>query len=533
MLTVRSLAIGVVVSLVSSFARAQCPWLPAPTVVTPGGPTLELFGYPVAISGDDAAVGAPADPTTPGGAVYWLRRSGGVWSVAGKIAPSSPIAGTAFGAALALQGDRLVVGAPYENAKGFHTGAAYVFERSGSTWTQRAHLVASNAFRRDYFGCAVALDGSTTLIGAYGATELGVHYNGAAYVFEESGGVFTETQRLLPVPGGERGLFGRAVALRGPVAVVGAPFEDVVASDAGAAYVFTRSASTWTLAAKLLPSVAEIDAAFGAAVDLTSSRVFVGASRYDDAKQHFGFGAVEVFRDMGGTWSFETALQPADGALGDYFGFALAARGNTLLVGAHGNAQHGFESGAAYEFEFANGAWHERQKLVASDATVGARFGLSVALGMDAALVGAPLAAHGATAPGATYAFERAASVVDYGTSCAGSSGGAPSLSIVGCPTPGSTIVLRVSRGVPGEPVNVLVGRVRTDVTLPGGCNQLVGSVMKTLALPPIDAQGASMGSLTLPLGAQSLTLTLQALVGDATQSPAIATTNGVELGVP
>jgi hypothetical protein len=328
-----------------------------------------------------------------------------------------------------------------------------VFARTGGGWTQVAHLVASNAFRRDYFGSAVALDGSTALIGAYGATELGVHYNGAAYVFEESSGAWTETQRLLPAPGGERGLFGRAVALQGSVAVVGAPFEDQPAQDCGAAYVFTRSGSTWSLATKLLPLAPELNAAFGAAVAVTQSRVFVGASRYDDGKHHFGLGAVELFRDVGGTWSFETELRPSDNALGDYFGFALAARGDTLLVGAHGNPSGGFESGAAYEFEFANGAWHERQKLVASDAAAGARFGFSVALGMDAAVLGAPLASNGSAAAGVAYPFERAASVVEYGASCAGTSGSAPTLHALGCPTAGSTMVLRVSDGTPGAVV--------------------------------------------------------------------------------
>lgn len=527
------LAVALASSL-SSLAHAQCPWSATDRVEAPGGPALELFGYPVALSGDEAAVGAPADPGSPGGSVYLLRRAAAGWSVVEKLAPSAPAAGSGFGAALALQGGRLVVGAPYENAQGFHTGAAYVFERSGTGWVQRAHLVASNAFRRDYFGAAVALDGSTALIGAYGATVASVHYNGAAYFYEEQGGAWTESQRVLPAPGGERGLFGRAVALAGDVAAIGAPFEDPPLEDAGAAYVFERSAGAWSLVSKLLSVSPESGAAFGAAVAIAEQRVFVGAPRYDDAKEHFGLGAVEVFRDLGGTWGLEAELRPADNALGDYFGFALAARGARLVVGAHGNAEHGFESGAAYVFELAGGAWHEREELHAIDAAAGARFGLSIALGMDALLVGAPRALGASSAPGVAYAFEPQGSLEEYGPSCAGALGVAPALLVSGCPSEGASLVLRVAGGPPGAPVEVRVGRERASLALPGGCLQLVAPVMHTIALPPLDAQGSSMGSLSLPLAtAPGVTFTLQAFVGDPALVSALATSPAVEVVVP
>ncbi|MBI5433867.1 MAG: FG-GAP repeat protein [Planctomycetes bacterium] len=528
------LAAALSVATPSGFA--QCPWSPLPPVATPGGPALEFLGYPVALSGDDAAVGAPADAATPGGSVYLLRRNGSVWSVAEKVAPNTPVAGTGFGAALALEGDRLVVGAPYENAQGFHTGAVYVFARTGGTWTQAAHLAASNAFRRDYFGSAVALDGSTALIGAYGATELGVHYNGAAYLFEERSGAWTETQRLLPAPGGERGLFGRAVALRGSVAVVGAPFEDPSAQDCGAAYVFTRSGGTWSLATKLLALAPELGAEFGAAVAVTQTRVFVGAPRYDGGQHRLGLGAVEVFRDLGGTWSFETELRPADSVVGDYFGFALAARGDTLLVGAHGNPASGLESGAAYEFGFANGAWHERQKLVAADAASGARFGLSVALDMDVALVGAPLASGSGGAgagTGVAYAFDVPEASVSYGAGCPGSTGKTPTLGVLGCATAGGQVVLRVEDGTPGARVLVLVGKQRAAITLPSGCMQFVAPILLTLMLPPIGADGTSIGQLSIPAAAQpGRPYTLQAFVGGASAGANLATSNGIEIVV-
>lgn len=427
-----------------------------------------------------------------------------------------------------------MVGAPYENAQGFHTRAAYVFERSGTGWVQRAHLVASNAFRRDYFGAAVALDGSMALIGAYAATVASMHYNGAAYFYEEQGGAWTESQRVQPAPGGERGLFGRTVALAGDFAAIGAPFEDPPLEDAGAAYVFERSAGAWSLVSKLLSVSPESGAAFGAARAIADQRVFVGAPRYDDAKEHSGLGAVEVFRDLGGAWGLEAEPRPADYALGDYFGFALAARGARLVVGAHGNAEHGFESGAAYVFELAGGAWHEREELHAIDPAAGARFGLSIALGMDALLVGAPRGVGRELRARRRVRLRAAGLARGVRPELRGGAGRGAGAPGVGLPERGASLVLRVAAGPPGAPVEVRVGRERASLALPGGCLQLVAPVMHTIALPPLDVQGSSMGSVSLPLAtAPGVTFALQAFVGDPALVSALATSPAVEVVVP
>ena len=154
-----------------------------------------------------------------------------------KLVASDAQGNDYFGASVAVSGDTAVIGARFEATGGVNAGAAYVFTRSGGAWTQQAKLMASDAQSSDYFGYSVAVSGDTAVIGAYGEAT-GGSYAGAAYVFTRTGGSWTQQAKLMASDAQENDLFGVSVAVSGDTAVIGARLEATGGSSAGAAYVF-------------------------------------------------------------------------------------------------------------------------------------------------------------------------------------------------------------------------------------------------------------------------------------------------------
>jgi hypothetical protein len=185
-----------------------------------------------------------------------------------------------FGSAVALSGDMALIGAPGHTVGGHsNQGAAYVFTRSGTTWSQQGgDLKASDGAVNDFFGSAVGLSGSTALVGALGHTVNGHSYQGAAYVFTRSGTTWSQQGGdLTASDGAANDHFGCAVALSGDAALIGAPNHTVGSnSDQGAAYVFTRSGASWSWQATLTATGGAVDDLFGSAVALSGDTALVG-----------------------------------------------------------------------------------------------------------------------------------------------------------------------------------------------------------------------------------------------------------------
>ena len=215
-----------------------------------------------------------------------------------------------------------------------NTGAAYIFVQSGGAWSQQAELTAGDGVSGDSFGYAVALsgDGATALIGAYGRHST----TGAAYVFVRGGSVWSQQAELTAGDGTTSDNFGRAVALSGDgsTALVGAYFKD---RGAGAAYAFVRSGSVWSQQQELTGADTASGDFFGRAVALSSdgNTALVGA--YGRSS---GAGAAYTFTRSGVSWSQQQELSASDAASGDHFGFAvtLSGDGSTALVGAYNRA---------------------------------------------------------------------------------------------------------------------------------------------------------------------------------------------------
>jgi hypothetical protein len=360
----------------------------------PGDPSSS-FGAALAIDGDTAVVGAPYDDSQPtdGGAVYVFVRAGATWTLQQKLLIPEPGSSDWFGFSVAVSGDTLVAGAPaHDTPAGSTAGAAWVFVRSGGTWSLQRKLLAADGTAGDRFGHTVSIDGDTLVVGApYADTLAGGFDAGAAYVFARSGASWSQQGKLTAADGDVEDNFGSAVALSGTTTVVGAPHDNIgTATSVGSVYAFVRSGSVWSQQQKLLASGGITGDQFGASVAIDGDTLVAGAI-LDDAPPVDFAGSAFVFVRSGGVWSEQQKLVAGDRAELDYFGVSVAIDGETVVVGAHfADPPAGAEAGAAYVFVRAGGAWSEQQKLTAADGAADDRFGQAVALSGATAVVGAP-----------------------------------------------------------------------------------------------------------------------------------------------
>ncbi len=420
----------------------------------------ERFGTSVSISGDTLVVGAfaensnatgvngnQADNSAGGsGAAYVFVRNGSTWSQQAYLKASNTDAGDYFGWSVSISGDTLVVGAFREssNATGVNgnqtdnsateSGAAYVFVRSGSTWSQQAYLKASNTGTGDYFGWSVSISGEALVVGAFqeSSVSTGVNGNqadntalnsGADYVFVRSGSTWSQQAYLKASNTGAGDQFGYTVSISGDTLVVGAYGEDSnatgvggnqadnSASTSGAAYAFVRSGSTWTQQAYLKASNTEASDAFGYSVSISGDTLVVGA--YAESSNATGVngnqtdntatgsGAAYVFARSGSAWSQQAYLKASNTGASDQFGSRVSISGDALVVGAIGESSNATGvggsqtnnnaggSGAAYLFARSGGTWSQQAYLKASNAGASDQFGWSVSISGDTLVVGA------------------------------------------------------------------------------------------------------------------------------------------------
>ena len=419
-----------------------------------GGVTTDQFGISVAIAGDTVVVGANQEDgsatgvngtvneaATDSGAAYVFVRSAGAWSQQAYLKASQVTANDNFGISVAISGDTVVVGATGEdgsatgvngtvNETAVDSGAAYVFVRSGTTWSQQAYLKASQVSGNDNFGISVAIAGDTVVVGATGEDGSATGVNGtvdelasgsgAAYVFVRSGTAWSQQAYLKASQVSAGDQFGISVAISGDTVVVGASAEDGSAtgvngtvsentSNAGAAYVFLRSGTAWSQQAYLKASQVSANDNFGGSVAIAGDTVVVGARNEDGSATGVNgtvsesapnAGAAYVFVRSAGVWSQQAYLKASQVTGNDNFGFSVAIAGDTVVVGATGEDgsatgvngtvdELANSSGAAYVFVRSAGVWSQQAYLKASQVTAGDQFGVSVAVSGDTVVAGA------------------------------------------------------------------------------------------------------------------------------------------------
>jgi len=255
------------------------------------------------------------------------------------------------------------------------------------------------------FGRALALDGSVAIVGANLENLPGKTNAGSAYVFRYDGMAWNEEQDLIASDGMPLDQFGISVAVEGDVAVVGAWLSDEEEEEnAGSAYVFRYDGMAWNEEQKLTALLPSAGDRFGHAVAISGDWILVGA--FGDL---LATGAVYAFRydPPTMTWIEEQLLASPSTTSGDEFGYSVALDGNTAVIGAPFNSSGAADAGAAYVFSYDAGqeAWSPQATLTASDAGSDDEFGHAVAISGQAVLVGAPFYDGPGLDPGTAYAF--------------------------------------------------------------------------------------------------------------------------------
>jgi hypothetical protein len=389
------------------FVRNRTTWSEQAQVTAGDQAFGRSFGCTLAIDGDTAIVGAPyrsAGADSHQASAYVFVRTGASWAQQARLFRTWRGLGSSFASSVALFGDTAIVGAWWDDGG---AGAAYVFVRNGTTWSEQARLSASDGGSGDLFGSSVALFGDTTIVGATFDPTGGQAHQGSAYVFMRTGVSWAQQSKLTRTTVG--GSFGSSVAFSGDRVVVGAPRDDIRANqDQGSVYVFVRSGTTWARESKLTAGDGAANDGFGRSVALFNDTAIVGAPD-DGVGANTRQGSAYVFVRDGTTWLQQAQLIASDGEAFANFGFSVAVAGDTAIVGAHHYIVGANDNqGAAYVFVRSTAAWSQQAKFVVSDASSEDGFGYAVALAGDTAVVGAPKSSVGANAhQGSAYVFVR------------------------------------------------------------------------------------------------------------------------------
>lgn len=356
------------------------------------GLASDMFGRAVAISADGTtvAIGSYLDDETHSnrGSVYVYNKSGETWSLQTKIVDTDSLANDRFGEFIAISndGNRLVVSSTGDDdgVAGNDAGSIAVYHRSGSTWTRKVKLIASDAAATDTFGYGVSIsgDGNTIAVGSPRDDNSPNNDTGSVYIFTYNGTTWTQQAKLLASDRTTSDWFGYSTSLSydGNKVVIGAIYDDTNPyTDSGSAYVFTRSGTTWSQQAKLVSQSPAGQEYFGAAVSMSQDGTTIAVGAYSSGG---GKGAVYIYTTNGTTWSHQATLIPSGISSTATYGIsvALSADGNVLVAGAQGDITGVTTSGSMIVHEREGTTWALHARVFPSDPENAQTLGTSIAI---------------------------------------------------------------------------------------------------------------------------------------------------------
>jgi len=371
------------------------------TLNFPDPSNSDLFGWSVAVSGSLVIVGALQGDqgATDAGSAHVFDMSGPTPATPTlALTIPGPNVNDQFGGAVAMQGLRVVVGAPLDDTQATDAGSAYAYDLGGATPNlSTVTLNIPSPAIGDEFGTSVAVSGTRVVVGAprddTGATDAG-----SAYVFDLGGATPTIPVATLRNPSPAAGdLFGFAVGISGTRVVVGAVRDDIGATDAGSAYLYELASATPTVPVATLnnPAPAGGDN-FGSAVAISGTWVVVGAP-YDDGGAG-NAGSAYVYYSVGASTALLATIPNPSPALNDYFGWAVAVSGTRIVIGAPSDSTGATSAGSAYAYNLTGAPTIPAATL--NSSTPFERFGSAVAVSGDHVVVGAPSNTGGAAGAG-------------------------------------------------------------------------------------------------------------------------------------
>lgn len=482
-------------------------------------------GTSIGLSGDTIAAGGPQVDIGIGlsGAVYVWRLAGTDWLLEQKI--QSTAFNQVFGRALALHGDRLVIGG------NFGSNSVWLYRRTGTLWASAGMLSFSGYSYAINFGYAVATEGEWIAVGApqaLGAPPLTVR-TGAVHLFRDQGGVVSEVAQLRPATLAGQDDVGVALAMRGSVLVVGTAVGSSAASAGqGRAIVYRIVANVPVLEAELSPIATtpgynSSGATFGQVVATDGTRIAVG----DIAATESGaFGRVDVWVHQAGAWVHEGFVSGLPGSCG--FGDRIAIEGDELIVGQScGDRVH--------HFRRVGGTW-VRQHATPSQA--GGTFRpQAFALENGVLAIGSPLHPAPLANAGRVGVYELGSGSMPYGAGLAGGGGFVPELAGVGCPRIGLPYSVRLTGGLGGSIAVLAFGDAPAVIGVFGGF-LWTAPIVLTVGVGLGGSPGiAGDGSFQLPFALTSpalvgLRVCCQAGVLDPAAPQSFALSNGLEIVV-
>ena len=390
----------------------------------------DTFGSAVSIYKNYLIVGAPNKNMKVGDA-YIFENINGNWVQVSKLIHIDSQQDDEFGLSVSIYNDIAIVGS-LSNDQGNLSGSVYIYKLITGEWIFSEKILQTNGQMDDVFGNSIGIYNNTIISGSYGDNS----FKGSAYIFDGLNKQYKKcinnsccndkcdnkynsecvintdieydvilypnetaevkfmhdieysydnynTMKLIAMDGDVGDRFGYSVAISGNTAIVGAPFNDSDNSiDSGSAYIFTNNGGTWSEIEKLTAMDGDVGDRFGYSVAISGNTAIVGASGDDSSK-----GSAYIFTNNNGTWSQTEKLTAIDGEDGDQFGWSVAICGNTVIVGTPSGDN--INIGSAYIFTNNGGIWSQ-QKLTAIDGVSSDRFGLSVAISGNTAIVGAP-----------------------------------------------------------------------------------------------------------------------------------------------
>lgn len=352
----------------------------------------------------------------PDARVY--ARNSNVWSLQQNLAVARP-ENDHFGLAVDIEGNQAIVGALDEDTPaGASAGAAYLFQRSGTTWTRSNQLLDSTGLAGDRFGVSVGITADYAIVGADYDDENSVANCGSATLFARNTfwGTWAQLGQKCKLETTANATMGRAVAINGSQAIIGSPNWN---GSAGRVWVLSLTSLSWSSQGWLQPAADPNwgvgNSLFGFSVAIHGDVALVGQPRFSP---YFpDVGRAHVFRKSGGWWTFDKIFDPpAIGAFplperGGQFGFSVALDGNTAVVGANGGVAGwtgGFASdnreGRAFASTYSGGSWSDLQTLPATGVVSGSHFGMSSAVSGNTIAIGA---FGNETMPGKVHLFTR------------------------------------------------------------------------------------------------------------------------------
>jgi LPXTG-site transpeptidase (sortase) family protein len=343
------------------FVRSGSGWIQEAKLIPRDPHPGDTFGVSVAIDGNTIVVGATGsdpDEIDDAGAAYVFVREGINWAQKAKLLPIDPAPEDNFGSSVAIEGDTILVGADNKDVFiNFDAGAVYVFINRGNSWDQKAKLLPSDARPGGYFGGAVALHGNRIVVGATEANPAGLRGPGAAYVFKGRGNSWQQEARLAPEEGRRGDFFGHSVAIWGETIAVGAIFSDPQVNssrvtNAGAVFLFSSRRGEWEQETVLVPDRATAFGQFGQSVAIEGNKLVVGADR-ESQSGYEATGAAYLFIQSGKEWVQNTRFVADPLVEEDSFGKSVAVSGDYAIVGASGRDPRSFRNaGEAFIYRF-------------------------------------------------------------------------------------------------------------------------------------------------------------------------------------